>query len=151
MGSVSHGRGCSGTCHPGGVGGMWRVHRLERKRGAIMIIVDLDGCIADDRWRRHMIRPASVPIRERFHKYHLAGCRDHLCNADLVYSDDHLVVVVTSRPEWYRRLTHQWLLDWEIMPRAIIMRRDDDYRPSVEVKRDAALRLIEEHGLNGIE
>jgi len=116
-----------------------------------MIIVDLDGCIADDRWRRHMIRPASVPIRERFHKYHLAGCRDHLCNADLVYSDDHLVVVVTSRPEWYRRLTHQWLLDWEIMPRAIIMRRDDDYRPSVEVKRDAALRLIEEHGLNGIE
>jgi hypothetical protein len=89
------------------------------------VICDLDGCISDDRWRRHLLpSPPDGHAPEKYDEYHSLAFRDQ-CVADVV-SDvmydihdtyDHtghqkaLLLVVTARPDRhnFRRETMDWL------------------------------------------
>jgi hypothetical protein len=109
-------------------------------------IVDLDGCIADDRWRRELIPPA-IPGRPRtnldFDPYH-SGCPlDPVGNLGEIVEHTK-IIILTARPLTYYTKTYNWLLEVAgIFPSILIMRNPDDARPSVEVKREQVGWLFE--------
>lgn len=79
-----------------------------------LAIFDLDGCVSDDRWRRHML-PLDEEIAERgadaWHEYHRNAQFDDPCHVNLVHSmsDDYHLVFITSRPESYAVETFEWI------------------------------------------
>lgn len=101
-------------------------------------LVDLDGCIADDRWRRELILPrpkdGSNP-QDRFHMYHSQSFRDEMRNREAI-RDDCQIVVLTARSLAYRTITMAWLREQEVIPMFLIHRNPTDTRPSVDVKRE---------------
>lgn len=110
-----------------------------------MDIIDLDGCISDDRWRRKLIgidRNSEAPD-DVFAAYH-ARCGDDL-PCDLVIDTLRLrerdnYIIVTGRPEIVRPQTEAWLKRHRLRPIDIIMRDGPDLS-TVEFKKKAALTL----------
>jgi Leu/Phe-tRNA-protein transferase len=99
-----------------------------------MNIIDLDGCISDDRWRRARIKDAGWPV------YHALCDLDKLINAQVVWPHLTDFVIITGRPEAFREKTEIWLAKQKLpAPRAIFMRTD--HRPSVEIKREQLHKL----------
>lgn len=94
-------------------------------------IVDLDGCISDDRWRRHLIGEANG-AKDRYHEYHKCLLRDEPANLHEIVGDQF--VIITGRPVRYRELTTLWLRDVGIEPLYTMMRNDNDHRPVGELK-----------------
>jgi len=105
-------------------------------------IVDLDGCIADDRWRRKYIMPDVPDLDhiERFGKYHQSSILDFALNLNEI-TEPH-VVVLTGRPLLYHEITLMWLRENAyIEPLYMIMRNNNDHSPSPVLKK----RMV--HGL----
>ena len=110
------------------------------------VIVDLDNCIADDAWRIPHIRWQKRDLNHRYHAYHLLAGFDECANEDLfVPARDgrEQLVVFTARPVMYRPITEEWLRRKNIPVVALLMRNDNDHRPSVELKRSMLLSLQE--------
>lgn len=110
-------------------------------------IVDLDGCISDDRWRRSFINiekmtPRDPEWNKRFHAYHEGSFFDPVMNLHhIVYED---IIILTGRPVRYQRMTMDWLHRVaKIHPLHVIFRNNDDVRPSVELKRMMMLQLFD--------
>lgn len=102
-------------------------------------IIDLDGCIADDRHRRHLIVPDPGTGRTdaHFRRYHEESHCDLAANLHEVRWADCSLIVLTSRPLAYFEITRNWLLEVAALPvPTIIMRNPGDRRSSVEVKRE---------------
>jgi hypothetical protein len=97
--------------------------------------VDLDGCIADDRWRRCNIQVAGHP--DRFHAYHRLCHQDNILNRAEI--SEALIVILTGRPLRYHVETERWLYRHNIKPLHIIYRNNNDHCPSVILKR----RMVE--------
>jgi hypothetical protein len=116
-------------------------------------IIDLDGCISDDRWRRHLIES---PVdgrwsnQTRFENYHSCCVRDNLVNAhEIRYDLKH--IVLTGRPVRWRQPTEDWL--WEtanIVPHILIMRNNEDLAPSPELKERMCGWLWEPNLMYGV-
>jgi len=104
-----------------------------------MIILDLDGCISDDRWRRHLIEPRDnevVKKKRLFDDYHQLSAFDKLCNTHLL----HLLlgqeaIIFTGRTVKFRAITQEWLRRNSVPVKHLLMRNNDDHRPSPELKR----------------
>jgi hypothetical protein len=101
-------------------------------------LVDLDGCTADDRWRRNLI--ADKPLDrgpgwfDKFEAYHAASDLDLAANLDQIAPGAE-VVVMTGRPLRFRAKTLEWLARVaKISPSVSLFRPDTDTRPSVVVK-----------------
>lgn len=100
-------------------------------------IFDIDGTIADDRWRRHHLLDKKNPAR--FSLYH------QLCGADVsvhntsVYWDQlrhsHELVIMTGRPIEYSLQTIHWLRHWGFTGyRSLCMRPKNDFTTAVKLK-----------------
>lgn len=105
-------------------------------------IIDLDGCISDDRWRRHLINPAKIERgqpgwQERFDQYHMVCHLDELVHRDEIV--ETLFVILTGRPVRYHDQTIKWLNEERLKPLFLIMRNNHDYSPSTILKR----RMVE--------
>lgn len=118
-------------------------------------IVDLDGCISDDRWRRSLIVPLTPGEKrweddhKRFERYHAMIPYDRLANLhELRYNCTP--IILTSRPLAYREMTMWWLQEKGIRPLHIIFRNNNDLRPSVEVKRDM-VRWLFDYNMYGVQ
>ncbi len=102
-------------------------------------IIDLDGCISDDRWRHQYIGSTDMNPAERWRVYHENMGGDSLINSSEVgpewHAYDRRLVVFTARPVDYRELTVAWLRINRITPLHIIMRNNHDHRPAIDVKR----------------
>ena len=99
-------------------------------------IVDLDGCISDDRWRRHLILPAPVQNNSHFEEYHRLGHADNSVNLHEIVPEVP-IVIITTRPLTYYTATLRWVVAAiQSQPHAIIMRNPNDHRPSLEIKRE---------------
>ncbi len=108
-----------------------------------MIILDLDNCISDDGWRWHMILPhdpAAHPFA-RFARYHAHAIWDEAAN-HIVWRCRQDIIICTARPEEQRRNTERWLNRIGLRPFTVLMRADDDFRSSVNVKRDMAQAIV---------
>lgn len=114
-------------------------------------IGDLDGCISDDRWRRGLIRP-EITARvagwgDKFDAYHAQCWRDEARNLHHLQEDCELVIL-TGRPLKVREVTMAWLEEVAcVRALHILFRNNDDFRPSVEVKRTQLGWLLEHYGV----
>lgn len=114
-------------------------------------LVDLDGCISDDRWRRSMILPGAVdmPINKGFAVYHSQCWRDEATNlGELLPDCDH--VILTARPVMYMYMTQRWLNQNKIYPTVILHRNNEDKRPSYMVKRDQLQWVLNSNNLYNV-
>jgi hypothetical protein len=100
-----------------------------------IIILDLDNCISNDKWRWPLIDRKTADPALRYHMYHLRAIYDEIGNAHLLKTP-HRIVICTGRPETYRVVTMKWLAKQEIEPQAILMREEKDHRPAAVSKVD---------------
>jgi hypothetical protein len=109
-------------------------------------ILDLDGCISDDRWRRMFI-PNPPSTADCFRSYH-AGCwLDEFVNRQEVDRKARHVIF-TGRPLLFRQMTLDWLLESaRIVPFILIMRNNDDTTPSVLLKQRMLQGLLDPNNM----
>lgn len=100
-----------------------------------IIILDMDHTLANSYGRDQML--VGPPD---WYAYHTAGAADNVnedmaCLVDALNCTDlYNLVVVTCRPEKYRALTMQWLMQHGIEVDELIMRPDGDTTPSKDLK-----------------
>jgi hypothetical protein len=97
------------------------------------VLVDIDHTLSAAWPRDHMI--GTVPWDE----YHAASHADlpvedikNLVNA--LYLQGFITVALTARPERWRALTNSWFIRHGIFIEEMLMRADDEYRPSPAMK-----------------
>jgi hypothetical protein len=104
------------------------------------VIFDLDNCISDDNWRTKFIDHSRANTEiEKYHKYHLLAPFDDHCMIAKGKFDAHkrsgcIMVILTSRPEYYRYQTEEWLYRKGFHYDALIMRPNNDHSESKELK-----------------
>lgn len=110
-------------------------------------MIDIDGVVADVRHRLHLIegRP------KRWDQFFAASADDPPLDTGvalvLELAADHDVVWLTGRPERNRKLTETWLAAQGLPDRPLLMRRDRDFRPAREAKREQLRRLRAERDI----
>jgi hypothetical protein len=101
------------------------------------IITDIDHTVSDSFWRDEMIGNLG------WDEYYEAGAKDsplaemvRLLSAMAHHEEGHLVVAVTARPRKWYHATMRWMVTHKIPVDEILMRPDDDHRPTPLVKVD---------------
>ncbi|TIH34957.1 HAD family acid phosphatase [Subtercola vilae] len=107
-------------------------------------IFDVDGTLADVSGVRHYV--TGDPRKKDFEKFHAAASfapanTAVVALASQTISEGSTVFVVTSRKERWRFRTAMWLRKWDVPHHYLMMRKDDDDRKDVEVKRDILARI----------
>src|SRR3569832_126953 len=100
-----------------------------------LVIVDMDGTLADVSHRLHFLKGHKKNWKQFF-----AGMDDNPPSTVIVdwvknLAPDYDVVIVTGRPEKFRRNTESWLRKHNIPFSRILMRRSGDHRPDYVVKK----------------
>jgi FMN phosphatase YigB (HAD superfamily) len=109
------------------------------------VIFDVDGTLADVSGVRHYVM--DDPKRKNFDAFHKAACYFAPANQFVIeaMNESHALgqtnFVVTARKERWRYYTGVWLRKWEAPADYLEMRRDDDARKDIEVKRDILARI----------
>jgi uncharacterized HAD superfamily protein len=105
----------------------------------MFILVDFDHTVANSFWRDSMI--GTVPWDE----YHEQSKYDkpfwnvvQLINS--LWYQGHTIIGVTGRTEKHRKLTNDWLLEYDINIDEILMRPDDLFLKNAEMK----VKLVED-------
>ena|ERR1700728_1405229 len=105
------------------------------------IIVDIDGTIADNSHRQHILDTEPKNWDEFF-----LGCYDDepiqpVIDVVQALSVYHEILIVTGRSEKYRELTKLWLKKHEIDYLKLYMRPEGDYRPDHEMKEEILKKI----------
>jgi uncharacterized HAD superfamily protein len=107
-----------------------------------VVIVDLDGTIADVRHRLHFVQG---PGKKRWKRFFQAQENDVPVAPVLArvreLCQKHEIVIVTARPDICREGTERWLERHSIPYSRMFMRRDGDHRPDYEVKKEILDRI----------
>lgn len=104
------------------------------------IILDIDNCISDDAWRLPKIDWINTDLSKRYHDYHMLSSFDGACNTHL--GDGHDIIISTSRPQFYEQITRHWLFLKGILPVALFMRKDNDYRTTRVLKFEHSTAIV---------
>lgn len=120
-------------------------------------VFDIDGCISDDFWRREMI-PAGASKYSDYVAYHAACATDSPLEPGARILRNHIehgdfIVFCTARPMAVAMQTSAWIeANFGIQANEgfiILMRRDEDERSAVEVKRGLMALLDQYCGETG--
>ena len=112
------------------------------------VILDLDNCIADDAWRIPKINWQKSNPMERYHDYHSLSGFDRLGNQDiLTRHESDEIIIFTARPVLYSALTQEWLRRNEVNYEYLVMRNNNDHRPSLELKRTMLMWMPDVYGI----
>lgn len=107
-----------------------------------IVLVDIDGTLADVTHRLHHIRGKG---KKNWHRFFQAMHKDepNQIVVDWVknLAPEYEVVIVSGRPDNYRELTEAWLEEHGIDYSALHMRRAGDRRPDDVVKREILHQL----------
>ena len=101
-----------------------------------IIIVDVDGTLADVTHRLHYIRGHGKPNWKRFfdeQRHDLP--KENIVKRVCELAKDHEIVIVTGRPDKYLDETRDWLAKYKIPYSRIFMRPAGDNRPDYIVKK----------------
>jgi hypothetical protein len=107
-----------------------------------VIILDIDNCIADDKWRIPRINWQVEDPLNRYHDYHSLSAFDNAHNHDLYINTLCDIVIFTARPIMYRALTEEWLRRHGVGYQMLMMRDMEDHSPSTELKRKQLMALF---------
>lgn len=102
-----------------------------------IVIVDMDGTLADVNHRLHWIRGPGKKNWKRFFEEQ----KHDEPNPDIVdqvrqLAKSHEIVIVTGRPDKYQHETAKWLRKYKIPCSRIFMRPAGDHRPDYVVKKE---------------
>lgn len=111
------------------------------------VLLDIDNCIANDGWRIPSIDWRDADLFRRYHEYHLLAPWDECGNFDLFTGREERIVLLTSRPLFYRRSTQEWLQRHGVNYAHLFMRNNWDHRPSLHIKR-GQLEALFEYGID---
>lgn len=125
------------------------------------VVCDLDGCLTDDRWRRHLLPKNGKVGAVDYAAYHMqCGADDPVDSVlnEILYtafdedSQRSLILFVTARPEEVREKT-DWWLKAAVEPKAAGLEYVLLMRPQRDKSRSPALkmRLLNEYfaGIHG--
>lgn len=110
---------------------------MNTKSGKPIVIVDMDGTLAHVAHRLHHIK---APGRKNWRAF-FEGMDSDPLNEDIAamvrrLAPDHEILIVTGRPDTYRRRTESWLRKHQVPFHQIYMRRSGDHRPDTVVKKE---------------
>lgn len=112
------------------------------------IIVDLDNCIANDSWRIPKINWQKANPMDRYHDYHSLSAWDELGNTDIFEAHPGArIIVFTARPVLYAAITQEWLKRRGVNYDHLVMRNNNDHRPSIDLKRTMLSWLPQIYGV----
>jgi hypothetical protein len=104
-------------------------------------VFDIDGVVADVRHRLHYL--SSRP--KDWDGFFDTAAADPPLDVGLALvaelAGEHDIVWLTGRPDWLRRVTHDWLVEQGLPARELHMRPAHDYRPARQFKLDQLRRL----------
>ena len=121
----------------------------ELSKDSEVIIFDLDGVISDAAHRQHFLKGT-----ERDWDGFFSACTDDppiISGVKLinVLNKYHKTIILTARPSSVQSKTVHWLKRHSVVWDVLIMRSDEDYQQSSEMKR-TALNQIRDAGYNPI-
>ena len=102
-----------------------------------IVIFDIDGTLADVSWRRHHLHKKPKDW-ESFHKGipqdKAIPSMVRLCN--ILHASGINILLCSGRSEQYRPETVEWLAQQGVNYHELILRRDNDKRSDVIIKRE---------------
>lgn len=106
-------------------------------------IIDLDNCLCDDEWRIPFILWQKTNPMERYHHYHMLAAFDKPANKDVLVPKNRELIIFTARPVFYAAPTTEWLKRNHIPHKHLMMRNNNDHRPSALVKETMLHALLQ--------
>ncbi len=100
------------------------------------VIVDIDGTLADITHRRHFVQGEKKDWNSFFGMCNLDKVRYEVRDKVDELAKDYNIVLVSGRPEDYRKVTEHWLDMNGIPYETLIMRRSGDSRPDDIIKKE---------------
>ena len=100
-----------------------------------MILIDVDGCISDDRWRLSLV---DYSAEDPWHAYHLAAEHDEPANLHVLTEP---AIALTAMPARYAAIRRSWLRRHAPAVVHVVMRPDDDLSESPILKHNM-LRFV---------
>ena len=102
------------------------------------VLIDIDHTLSDAAWRDPMIGGEGG-----WDAYHAASISDEAATdivalADAMKAQGHEVIGLTARPEKWRKLTMEWMLNNRVFLDEILMRPDEAFHPAPELKMTLA-------------
>lgn len=110
-----------------------------------LVVVDIDGVVADVSHRLHFLDRNP----RRWEDFFAAAAEDPALPEGIALAGDlpagHVLCWLTGRPERNRTLTEQWLTRHGLPDNPLLMRQDRDHRPARQAKREHLRRLRRTH------
>ncbi len=122
-----------------------RPPRAKNTTGRDIVIVDMDGTIADAtrREREFLLKPRKKNWPGFFRDMELDPPIPAIFNHVMKLSRKYDIIILTGRPEKYRPQTERWLKKHKVPAERVLMRRKGDSRPDYEAKTDLLRELKE--------
>ncbi len=105
------------------------------------VLVDIDHCLSNAFPRDGMIG------NNTWDEYHEASLRDEPLHdvvmfINTLYASGFHIIGLTARPGKWRQLTNDWLLKHGVQLTELLMRGDEEFRPSREMKIALAISFF---------
>lgn len=101
-----------------------------------IVIVDIDGTLAEISHRVHLVRKHPKDWSAFFGSMDKDIIRHEVAAKVNQLRDNHEIVLVTGRPDSYKKQTETWLSQNNIKYDRLYMRRSNDKRRDTEVKQN---------------
>jgi phosphoglycolate phosphatase-like HAD superfamily hydrolase len=101
-----------------------------------LVLVDMDGTLADVSHRLHHIRGPHKDWERFFRLMNEDPPSQVVVHWVRNLAPEYRVIIVTGRPDEYRQQTVDWLHRHNVSYDQILMRRSGDHRPDYVVKRE---------------
>jgi NLI interacting factor-like phosphatase len=117
-----------------------RVYIHERhwspRDGRPIVLVDMDGTLADSRHREHFVTGKRKNWKAFFEAMDADKPNPAIRDWVRQLAADHEIVIVTGRPQEYLPNTVDWLRHYDIPFQQVLMRSAGDHRPDYVVKEE---------------
>jgi len=110
--------------------------------GRTTVLVDMDGTLADVRHRLRFLQGRRKDWKGFFSQMHKDPPNPEIVQMVRELARDHEIVIVSGRPDNYRRVTEDWLASNHVPYASMYMRRAGDHRPDDIVKREILENLL---------
>lgn len=105
-----------------------------------IVIMDLDGTLADGRHRLHLLPTKDYNLTEAWTEFNLAAIddtpiRDNIALCNALYRP-YYVVILTGRSDVAESITRRWLQLHGVQYSELVMRKQSDNRKDVQIKEE---------------
>ena len=114
---------------------------------ASIVIVDIDGTLANTDHRIHLIKPVDGS-KKKWHEFFIRGKDDPIFKhvtetVSALRASGYKIILLTGRPDNYRKVTEEWLAKHNIEYDALYMRPADSREEDFKVKEKIFWEICE--------